>query len=540
MEEGYLSIVLHAHLPYVRHPEHELFLEEQWFFEAMTETYIPLLRVFEGLVSDGVPFRVTISLTPPLLSMMTDPLLQDRYLRHLNRLIELAEKEVERTRWLPEFHDTAQMYRNDFAFSRWFFEEKYGRNIVTAFKRLQDQGHLEIITCGATHGFLPLMLQKESIRAQIQVAVEQYTRLLGRPPRGIWLPECGYNPGDDEVLREYGIRFFFTDAHGIFHATPRPKYGVFAPVYCPSGVAAFGRDLESSKQVWSAQEGYPGDPYYREFYRDIGYDLEYDYIRPYIHPNGLRVHTGIKYHRISGKTADKQPYIPSVALDRAAAHAGNFMFNREKQVEYLSSIMDRRPIIVSPYDAELFGHWWFEGPKWLDYLLRKIAFDQKSIRTISPIDYLSIYPRNQVATPSMSSWGYKGYCEVWLEGSNDWIYRHLHQAAERMTELANRFPDADGGLRRALNQSARELLLAQSSDWAFIMKTGTMVEYAVKRTRDHIVRFLNLYDQIVSNSIDEGYLSDLEYKDNIFPELDYRIYRTAAPAEIRQRHLAMA
>jgi len=540
LKKGYLSLVLHAHLPFVRHPEYEHFLEEQWFFEAMTETYIPLLRVFETLAGEGVPFRLTMSLTPPLLSMMSDPLLQERYSRHLRRLLELAEKEVERTRWLPEFHHSALMYRENFAFARWFYEEKYGRDIITPFRRLQQQGHLELITCGATHGYFPLMLQREAVRAQVRIAVEQYTRFFGRPPRGIWLPECGYHPGDDEILREYGIRFFFTDAHGILHASPRPKYGVFAPVYCPSGVAAFGRDLESSKQVWSAQEGYPGDPYYREFYRDIGYDLEYDYIRPCIHPSGLRVHTGIKYHRITGKTADKQPYIPWIARERAAVHAGNFMFNREKQIEYLVEIMDRRPIVVSPYDAELFGHWWFEGPQWLDFLLRKIAYDQQNIELISPIDYLAIYPRNQVSTPSESSWGYKGYNEVWLEGSNDWIYRHLHQAAERMTELANRFPEADGLLRRALNQSARELLLAQSSDWAFIMKTGTMVEYAVKRTRDHISRFLRLYDQINANAIDEFYLSDLEYKDNIFPDLDYRVYQTTLPARLRQAIPAMA
>ena len=223
--------------------------------------------------------------------------------------------------------------------------------------------------------------------------------LLRPPAAGNLAARVRLPSGDDEILREYGIRFFFTDAHGILHASPRPKYGVFAPVYCPSGVAAFGRDLESSKQVWSAQEGYPGDPYYREFYRDIGYDLEYDYIRPYIHPSGLRVHTGIKYHRITGKTADKQPYIPWIARERAAVHAGNFMFNREKQIEYLVEIMDRRPIVVSPYDAELFGHWWFEGPQWLDFLLRKIAYDQQNIELISPIDYLAIYPRNQVSTP---------------------------------------------------------------------------------------------------------------------------------------------
>ena len=540
MEEGYLALVLHAHLPYVRHPEHDQFLEEQWFFEAMTETYIPLLRVFEGLIADRVPFRLTMSLTPPLLSMMTDPLLQERYLRYLDRLVELSEKEVERTRWMPDFHESAIMYRNDFAFARWFYAEKYGRNIVTAFRRLQDQGYLEIITCGATHGFMPLMLHRESVRAQIQVAVEQYTRFFGRIPRGIWMPECGFKPGDDELLREYGIRFFFTDAHGVFHASPRPKYGIYAPIFCPSGVAAFGRDLESSKQVWSAQEGYPGDPYYREFYRDIGYDLEYEYIRPYIHSSGLRIQTGIKYFRITGQTSEKQPYKPTMGTEQAAVHAGNFMFNREQQVKYLDSIMDRRPIIVSPYDAELFGHWWFEGPQWINFLFRKLAFDQNTIRPISPVDYLSIYPRNQVSTPSMSSWGYKGYNEVWLEGSNDWIYRHLHQASERMTEMANRYPEADGILRRALNQSARELLLAQSSDWAFIMKTGTMVEYAIKRTRDHITRFITLYEQINNNYIDEGFLSDLEYKDNIFPELDYRVYRTEIPDEVRVEHMAMA
>jgi len=145
----------------------------------------------------------------------------------------------------------------------------------------------------------------------------------------------------------------------------------------------------------------------------------------------------------------------------------------------------------------------------------------------TPGDYLNIYRRNQVSTPSLSSWGYKGYNEVWLEGSNDWIYRHLHKAAERMIELARLYPDATGLRRRALNQAARELMLAQSSDWAFIMKTGTMVAYAVKRTKDHVGRFTRLYEDIKRDTIDEAWLSDLEYKDNIFPELDYRVYCSA-------------
>jgi 1,4-alpha-glucan branching enzyme len=352
------------------------------------------------------------------------------------------------------------------------------------------------------------------------------------------LPECGYQPGVDEILRQEGIRFFFTDAHGVLHASPRPKYGVFAPLYCPSGVAAFGRDIESSKQVWSANEGYPGDPDYREFYRDIGYDLEYEYLRPYLPSSGIRVHTGIKYHRITGRTENKQPYNMWIARERAAVHTGNFMFNRQKQVEYLAEFLDRPPIVVSPYDAELFGHWWFEGPAWLNFLIRKIAYDQKTIRLISPGDYLEMYPRNQVSVPSMSSWGYRGFNEVWLEGSNDWIYRHLHKAADRMVELATAFPAADGDLRRALNQAARELLLLQSSDWAFIMKTGTMVDYAIRRTNVHIHRFIQLYEQIKYNRIDPGYLYEIEQKDNIFPSLNYQIYNPQIPVKDLDREVA--
>lgn len=524
MEKGYLALVLHAHLPFVRHPEYPDFLEENWLFEAITETYIPLLKVFQQLGDDGVKYRITINLSPPLLSMFKDSLLQQRYLKRIENLIELAEKEVERTRWMPEFHDLAKMYRDHFRFCHYFYAEKNRCDLTNAFRQLQESGNVEIITCAATHGFLPLMLNPAAVRAQIKLAVQYHYQTLNRLPRGIWLPECGYYPGLDEILRSEGLRYFFTDAHGILHASPRPKYGVFAPLYCPSGVAAFGRDLESSKQVWSANEGYPGDYDYREFYRDIGYDLEYDYIRPHLPANGLRAFTGLKYYRITGKTMDKQPYNLWVAKEKAALHAGNFMFNRERQIEYLSSMLDRKPIAVSPYDAELFGHWWFEGPCWLDYLIRKITYDQNIIKLITPGDYLEVYPRNQVSTPSMSSWGYKGYNEVWLEGSNDWIYRHLHKAADRMVELAQYFPHAEGDLRRALNQAAREVLLLQSSDWAFIMKTGTMVDYAVKRTKTHINRFNNLYDQIKYNRLDPNYLKEVEEKDNIFPDLSYQIY----------------
>ncbi|HEX9284206.1 MAG TPA: 1,4-alpha-glucan branching protein domain-containing protein [Nitrospirales bacterium] len=520
---GYLCLVLHCHLPYVRHPEHERFLEENWLYEAITDTYIPLLRVMNGLVRDGADFRLTVTLSPPLISMLRDPLLISRYERHVNRLIELAAKEVHRTAHQPEFHRLATMYLERFLHTRQAFTQEYGRDLVSAFVRLQNMGKLEIITCGATHGFLPLLnVVPSAVRAQLRTAVAHYEETFGRPPHGIWLPECGYYPGLDELLRDVGLQFFFTESHGLLYADPRPRYGVHAPVFCPTGVAAFARDLESSKQVWSAEEGYPGDPVYRDYYRDIGWDLDYDYMRPYIQTDGKRGNTGIKYHRITGKTDQKQVYNRDWAIALAADHAGNFMFNRERQVEWLSPGMDRPPIVVAPYDAELFGHWWFEGPEWLDFLFRKLHYDQHIVKPVTPAEYLERHNINQMCTPSGSSWGHKGYHEVWLNGGNDWIYRHLHHAAQRMEELARRFPRADGLTQRALAQAGRELLLAQSSDWAFIMKTGTMVEYAVKRTRDHLARFTRLYEQLLSKRLDAAWLKDIEEKDNIFPNLDYR------------------
>ena len=238
----------------------------------------------------------------------------------------------------------------------------------------------------------------------------------------------------------------------------------------------------------------------------------------------MGVNTGIKYYRITGPTHEKQPYNIDRGREKAAEHAGNFMFNRERQIEYLESIMGRKPILVAPYDAELFGHWWFEGPDWLYYLFKKIHYDQRTLRAVILSEYLRENPINQVAVPSMSSWGYKGYNEVWLEGSNDWVYRHLHKAGERMTELVRANGNPNQLTRRALSQAARELMLAQSSDWAFIMKVGAMDSYARKRTVDHLVRFLRLYDEIRAGRIDEADLSYIESLDNIFPDIDYSVY----------------
>jgi Uncharacterized conserved protein len=348
MTTGFLSLILHAHLPFVRHPEYPEFLEEDWLYEAISETYVPLLFVFESLHRAGVRVRLTMTLTPPLCEMLVDDLLRERYVRHLGKLVELAEKEIVRTKGTP-FAPAAQAHHEHFRAVQNLYENVYHRDLVGAFRRLQDEGVLEIITCCATHGFLPLMRYESARRAQIRVAVRNYEKHFGRLPSGIWLAECAYEPGIDALLAEVGLRYFIVDSHSIMFGSPRPARGIFAPTITPSGVAAFARDVETSEQVWSSLVGYPGHPNYREFYKDLGYEADYDYIKPYLHADGVRRNIGIKYFRVTGKVDlhHKQPYIPAWATETAAEHAGHFLASRQAQMRHLRTVIGRAPLVVS-------------------------------------------------------------------------------------------------------------------------------------------------------------------------------------------------
>jgi 1,4-alpha-glucan branching enzyme len=358
---------------------------------------------------------------------------------------------------------------------------------------------------------------------QVDLGMSEFRRFFGHPASGFWLPECAYYTGLDRILADAGIRYFCVDTHAIELASAAPVHGVYAPIFCPAGVAAFGRDADSARQVWSSVEGYPGDFDYREFYRDVGFDLPADEVHPYLQATGERAYTGIKYYRVTGTSDHKEPYNPAWARAKAELHAAHFVESRAAQIARLDAVPGAPPLLTVPFDAELFGHWWYEGPIWLDFLCRKIA-DQDAFRLTTLDEYLDAHPTHQVAEPNTSSWGFKGYHEVWLSSANDWIYAHLHQAAERMTSLARRHPDAQGLVKRALTQAARELLLAQASDWAFIIARGTVVDYAVRRTTEHLSRFRRLADGIEQGGVDATWLAAIESADNLFPTLDYRRY----------------
>ncbi len=517
---------MHGHLPFIRHPEIPECLEEDWFFEALTEVYLPLLEMFRRLQRDGVRFKIAFSLSPTLAAMMTDPLLGSRYEVYLENLIRLSETECRRTANDPSFASLAVMYHQRFLRTRELWNQVYHRDLIEAFRELSRSGQLELLTTSATHGFLPLMeVCPAALRAQVEVGCQSFEKVFGSRPAGFWLPECGYSPWIDSVLSDAGIRYTFLETHGVLHATPRPKFGVYAPVRSSSGLVLFGRDPETARQVWSSVEGYPGDFWYRDFYRDVGFDLPEEYLRPFLNHGGLRVATGIKYFRITGRTDMKEPYQPAAAQAKAEEHAENFLFNREHQVEYLYQAMNQPAVVAAIYDAELFGHWWFEGPAWLEALFRKFDANRSIVQLKTPGEVLSRSTRIQTVQPHLSTWGWKGYNEMWLQGANAWIYRHLHRSAWRMSELISANSAARGITLRALTQAVRELFLAQSSDWAFILAQGTASGYAQSRLERHLKVFTRLYEQIQSGNIDSAWLASIEERDSLFPFLDPRVYR---------------
>ncbi|MEN9799700.1 MAG: hypothetical protein RL653_3397 [Pseudomonadota bacterium] len=529
MTRGHLLLLLHAHLPFVRHPEHADFLEEDWFFEALSEVYLPLLDTFDRLARDGVPFQLAMSVSPTLAAMLADPVLLGRYAARLDAACALGDAEVHRTAvHAPAFAEAAAFQRERLHRVRRLFHEVYRHDLLGALRRLEEGGHLELLTCTATHGFLPLLRSEPaSVRAQVKVAVDAHRAHFGRAPRGIWLAECGYFPGVEEVLAEHGLRAFFLDVHGLSRGTPPPVFGAYQPVLTPAGVAAYARDPACSEQVWSSEVGYPADPDYLEFHRDLAHDVDPAWLRPFLNPDSGRRLTGFRYHRVTGRHGDKAPYRPEVAREKARLHAAHFVASRVAQLAGVAPLLaPREPVVLAPYDAELFGHWWAEGPWFLEEVLRQVA-RVPQLRSTGPLAYLGRCGELQVVQPAESSWGAEGNASTWVSPSNDWIHRHLHVAALKMVETVAARPGASGTEGRALDQAARELLLAQASDWPFLVQVGGAPEYAARRVREHLSACLSLLEQVRSGTVDGGALSRLEARNNLFPGLDHRVYRPA-------------
>ncbi len=510
MPKGNLAIVLHAHLPYVRSEEPGS-LEEDWFFQALVECYLPLLGTLEkaSKAKDQTP-KITIGLSPTLLSLLEDEVLK-------NRFEEWVAIRLEVLNTLETNCRAAQIYLKDHLKRQLKSWKSCEGDLIGRFKKLQASEVIDILTCAATHGYLPLLRENpEAVIAQLKTAVREHQRIFVTAPMGIWLPECAYYEGLDELMAEAGLRYAVLDGHGLLNAEPRPRYGLYAPICTKRGVAFFGRDSESTLPVWSARDGYPGNPNYREFHRDLGWDLSIENLKKI----GIQEKRplGIKLFKISSKNtslADKEEYDPKAAKESVEKDAENYLKDRKKQLIKLENSMQIEPLLIAPFDAELFGHWWFEGPIFLSNIFMKSK--NEGIKLITLKEALQVTSKIQLCNPSPSSWGQGGFHDYWLDKSNAWIVHEWSKAGREMVSICSKNL-IDKSNIKVINQAGRELLLSQSSDWSFILKAGTTTELARERINLHLKRFWMLINTIKDNKIiNQKTLKEIEREDSIFP-----------------------
>ena len=528
---GKIHLLLHAHLPFVREPEYDRFLEENWFFEAMAETYLPIIQMLRRLQEKGVPGTLNLSVSSALLAMLTDSLLLEKFTRHLHRQMELIEKERERAVGNDDIAPVVDFYyrRQVALIDTW--ERDCACEIVPALKQLEDCGKLNLLTCVGTHPFLPAyQSDAQAIRLQLGVTVRAFEEAFGRRPSGLWLPECGYFEGLDRLLAEFGFKYFFLETHGVLLAKPAPKYGVFAPIKTPAGLYCMGREQASSMEVWSRKTGYPGHPEYREFFKDIASERDRNYLGDYFMAGETPIETGLKYWRITG-SEEKQVYRPWNALRLVEDHARLFIANREATVtELLPKMEGNKVSILCPYDAELFGHWWFEGPLFIEKMFERAAASN-TVQMSSLEDTMYYSCDADVHGPIFSSWGEGGFGEVWMndEVSNAYplFFRMRGMMEEFRRALVAREKKGKNAqtklFRRFYEQMARELLLFQASDWAFMIHNKSAADYARFRENTHYRNVCALYASAMTSLAmgrkkpDTSLLAKLENQDNLFP-----------------------
>ena len=509
---GRLAIVLHAHLPFVRKNEKNS-LEEDWLFQAILECYIPLLQVMESSKKqDTSNTKLTLSLSPTLLSLLQNKQIQKKYSSWIKTRIEFLND-------LPIKEQAASEFLLRNIKNNYLYWEKCSGDLIERFKNLNLTGNLDILTCAATHGYLPILRENpETVLGQINTAIRSHEVIFGTRPLGIWLPECAYYENLDEILLNCGIRYAVLDGHGILNGSPRPRYGVYAPICSKKGVAFFGRDSESTLPVWSSREGYPGNPVYREFHKDLGWELSSTELQKKGIPTSRPL--GLKYHRITNNSCSlgkKEFYVEDEAIKKVEEHADNYLLSRSKQLKKLSLSASFEPLLIAPFDAELFGHWWYEGPRFIENILKKST--KYFIKLTNLREILLQNPNLQICDPSPSSWGQGGFHNYWLNDKNAWIVPEITKAGAVFVELSSKNFNDDFSIR-LLKQAARELLLSESSDWSFILKAGTTTELAKERIDRHLFRFWKLIEMLENKSfIDYKFLNNIEEEDKIFPNI---------------------
>jgi 1,4-alpha-glucan branching enzyme len=476
----------------------------------------------DHLEGDHVPFCLALSLSPTLCHMLGAEILLRRYLDYTDRQIEFGRRELARTAVDGDLRRLASIYYDRQIERRFSFTERYEKNILGALDYYQRKGRVEILATAATHAFFPFIASfPEAMNAQIEVAIGAYRRHFGKYPQGFWLPELGWTGEVEGYLQSFNFGYTIVDTHGMVFGRPPAKKGSFYPVKTPQGIFVIGRDFHAAEHLSRIVKA--GG--YRDNSRDAGYELPAELIGSFINRNGGRTSTGYKYWN-SGRNGRGPLYNPREAGEKAAAHAREFLEERSARLQAAEKHMDGSPLSLCAFDADSLGRFWYEGPAFLESLFR-MGRGYQNIQFMTPSEYL--YKQDagtfQVTMPEFSSGGVNGYAEMWLDSSNDWMYRHLSRAMERMVELAERFPDDSGLKERTLNQAAREILLVQASDWPRMLYRQESAEYARSRIEGSLRNFTTIYEALGSSYISTEWLTSLEKRHNIFPHINYRVFR---------------
>ncbi len=549
MSVGSFVFMLHSHLPFYRKAGMWPFGEES-VYECMAESYIPLLNAIGDLWDEGIQAKLTVGITPILGEQLSDPHLNKGFEKFLADRIEAAQLDEQRYSPRgetpnPDFLHLARFYLNWFQQIRKDYHDRWNRDIIGGLKKYQDLGAIEITTSAATHGFSPLLDTDESLYAQFKTGIESYKRLFGRAPKGCWLPECAYRPategrpGIEKWLHDLGLEYFFTESFVIKGGQTAEVRKVFGPYgnieYIPTAprpatgldtfeafwlkeypVAVLGRHEEAGYQVWSADQGYPGDGNYREFHKKDD-------------------KSGLHYWKLTSKTTDlgnKQRYNPEAATKQLKENSDHYVgFIQQTLTDQLKKTGQPGLVMVS-FDTELFGHWWFEGVSWIKEVLKKMR-TYTAVTPMTASEYLKASPPQRAIELPESSWGAGGHYQVWLNNETQWMWPIIHDAEKTMVGLAENYASkSDELVQRVLKQAGRELLLLESSDWPFLVTTGQAKQYAIERFNEHVERFNTLTEMLTKNQIDEAKLASIEDIDNCFPTISPNDFKHAAVAAL--------
>jgi len=540
-----ISLVLEAHLPFVREYSKEDDVnhsgEEERFFEYVSETLLPLLDVLNRLENDHVHFRLGLVISPVLCHMLCDEHLQKKYLAFLDKQIAFGEREIQRTSGNSGTNKLAKIYYDQMADRRFLYTEKYERNLLKAFDTYKRRGKIEILGSCATNAFLPFLDHNpESLQAQMEIPASIFRRHFGSCSQGFWMPCLGWTPAIEPYLKAYNYSYTIVDSRGLLLGSPAPQNGCFTPARTQDGIYILARDHYAMREI----ENISVNNLYRNNNRDIGYELPKKDVSQFQSAEGGRSRTGYKYwsrHHTANsivnpagsasaneisRAGGSAIYDSQAAENKALEQSKIFLEKTAARLEESAKYLQDAPISLIANNADNFGRFWHEGWRFVESLFRTAA-EYKDLKFVCPGEYIFRQGLSslQAVTPEFSSGCVNGYAETWLDVSNDWIYRHLYRAMERMTELAERFPDDTGLKERALNQAAREILLAQSSDWPALLYNQDSTEFARNKAENSLRNFTTIYEALGSNYISTEWLTTLERRHNIFPNINYRVFR---------------